>query len=70
MFAYASIEHKYDHLVGKTCRGSNLKILGTIVDVVYEVDGYGHENAWAVLDGKLDDFIYAYLESIQAQRDN
>lgn len=50
MLAYKNVEHIYDGLIGKVCRGSNLKVLGTIVDVVYEVDGYGHENAWAVLD--------------------
>lgn len=50
MFAYAKVEHKYDYLVGKVCRGANLRILGKIVDVAYEVDGYGHENAWAILD--------------------
>lgn len=44
-------EHRnFDYLIGKTLRANNMKRLGTIIDIDYYIDWYGHKNAVAVLD--------------------
>ena len=40
----------FDYLIGKILRKPNLIRIGTIVNVEYFRDGYGHDNAIAVLD--------------------
>lgn len=47
----ANVESMREQLIGSTYRNKNFVIIGTIVDIVYEVDEYyKSEYYWAVLD--------------------
>ena len=48
--SYNHEERCFDFLIGKTLRANNMKRLGTIIDIDYYIDWYGHKNAVAVLD--------------------
>jgi hypothetical protein len=50
ILAYAHDNGNYNHLIGKKVRGSNMIILGEIVDIVCEYDRWRHRNVYAVLD--------------------
>lgn len=45
--------NNYDHLIGVTVRGRNMRRLGVVVWIDYSDDGYRHQNAIAVLDTGL-----------------
>ncbi len=47
---YTKIEHKYDGFIGARLRNENMVILGIVQEIVYETDGYRHENAWAIIE--------------------
>lgn len=40
----------FDRWIGEYVRGLNKEVIGTITEIDYSVDGWGHSNAWAILD--------------------
>jgi hypothetical protein len=49
-FTYTEDKKDYSHLIGKVVRGVNMVIIGTVKSITKEIDGWGHENSWAILD--------------------
>lgn len=49
-FDYVEDNKDYSDKIGNTVRDANFVRLGVIEYIEHIVDGYGHTNAWAVLD--------------------
>lgn len=48
--SYNHETRNFDFLIGKTLRENNMVRIGVIVSIDYSVDGYNHDNAFAVTD--------------------